>query len=107
MYSNLSWMLLISIFAKIVCYYIPSDDYKNITLHKFAFGSCYGGYLSDRTDIFKIVNSRDPQLWLWNGDATYLDNMTDNYFSYKKEFNHNWVGIKFNETKSDPCIKLI
>jgi hypothetical protein len=100
---KISCQLLIFIFFKISSYYIPSDDYKNTTLQKFAFGYCYGGFLSGRTDIFKVVNSRNPNLWLWNGDATYLDNLFNNYFSYKNKFDTILVGKKFNETKNDPC----
>ena len=48
---------------------------------KITFGSCYG--IKDwRTDIFKTVLETEPDVWIWGGDAAYVDNVYE--FSYNK-----------------------
>jgi hypothetical protein len=86
------------------CYFIPSGNHNNFTLNNFAFGSCFQGFLSDRLDIFKSINEENPELWVWLGDATYLDNLTLNYFTYPTEFDAFHVEKMFNMTKYDICI---
>ena len=43
---------------------------KNDTYLKIAFGSCYGKF---DTDIFETIVKDEPDVWIWLGDATYID----------------------------------
>jgi alkaline phosphatase D len=46
--------------------------HKTKTSLEISFGSCYG--IEDRrNDIFKTISSRSPDIWIWGGDATYVD----------------------------------
>ena len=99
--------ILFLILCKLIflsCYYISPGYHTNITLNNFAFGSCFQGFLSDRLDIFRSIDNENPESWLWLGDATYLDNLTLNYFTYPREFDAYHVEKMFNLTKYDKCI---
>jgi hypothetical protein len=95
-------LIIFSLFF-VKTYYIAEGNHSNITLDNFAFGSCYGGFLKNRMDMFKIVLKSDPQMWLWVGDATYLDFFTYNYLRKDFGFDSRHVEKMFNETKFDEC----
>jgi len=97
------FLLIILSYVFVKSYYIPEGSHSNITLNDFAFGSCYGGFLKNRMDIFKIVLKSNPQMWLWVGDATYLDFFTYNYLRKDFGYNSSHVEKMFNETKYDEC----
>ena len=46
----------------------PRDD-KTI---KIAFGSCYGKP-GKSNNIFETIAKDEPDVWIWLGDATYID----------------------------------
>lgn len=99
--------IIIGFIVKINSFYIDDGSHANMTLNNFAFGSCYGGFLKSRSDIFDIVLKRDSDLWLWLGDATYLDRFTFNYLKKDFGFDAEHVQKMFNETKYDECIYFI
>lgn len=39
---------------------------------RLAFGSCYNIF-DKRNDIFDAVLAKEPNLWIWLGDAAYTD----------------------------------
>ena len=49
--------------------YIDIQPKKDSYL-KIAFGSCYGKF---DTDIFETIAKDEPDVWIWLGDATYID----------------------------------
>ncbi len=97
---------ILMLFKIIKCYYIP-EGHHNKTLNNISFGSCYEGFLADRYDIFKSVLNERPEMWVWLGDATYLDNITYNYFKYEKDFSEIWVENMFDRTTNEKCNNLI
>ena len=46
----------------------PRDD----TTIKIAFGSCYGKP-GKSNNIFETIGKDEPDVWIWLGDATYID----------------------------------
>ena len=45
------------------------DDFIRI-----AFGSCYGPFENDDTaEIFNVIVRDEPDVFIWLGDAVYLD----------------------------------
>jgi alkaline phosphatase D len=87
-------------------YYLPLGNHTNMTLSNFSFGSCFGGFLATKkTWIFKIISKHDPQLWVWGGDAAYLDSFTINYFKRSLQLNFTHSEIMFNKTKFDDYYK--
>jgi hypothetical protein len=56
---------------------------NNSTKIDIAWGSCYG-VQDKRTDIFKSISQPSPpDLFIWGGDATYVDTFTS--FLYDDE----------------------
>lgn len=66
---------------------------------KIAFGSCYQKK-KDTDDIFATIMEEQPDLFIWSGDATYID---------KSPFYDDSVHFakKFEETKENPSYKLL
>ena len=89
-------------------YYIPFGNHRNVTLDNFSFGSCYGGFLSTKkTWIFKTVIKYNPELWIWGGDAAYLDSFSLNYFKRSLALNFTHAENMFNLTKNDEFYKIL
>lgn len=102
--ANLTIFSLLLLLTHLTLAYYIKDGHHNITLSNFAFGSCFEGFLADRWDIFKSILKEKPEMWLWLGDATYLDNITTNYFYYDKQFHPYYVEKMFNLTKKEESI---
>ena len=50
-------------------------------------------------DIFESINKYDPELFVWLGDATYIDDLVLNLFlGFKPVFNREYSQMKFNLT---------
>lgn len=88
-------------------YYISPGDHTNITINNFAFGSCFYGKYSTKLDTFKSILKENPQLWVWLGDAAYVDKTTI-FDIFKSTINVNltWAKEIFNESKNNKCIKI-
>lgn len=68
-------------------------------INKFSFGSCFMGFNMVRTDIFESINKYDPELFVWLGDATYLDDPDLNLLlGFKPKFDREYCQMKFNLT---------
>ncbi len=87
-----------------ISYYIPIGNHPNTTLTNFAFGSCFFGRLSTRLDIFNAINQENPELWLWLGDAAYIDEFTMNMFKQTIDINSEKIIKTFNGSKNNECI---
>lgn len=74
--------------------------------HKIAFGSCFKFYRNQKTDVFKRISEHNPDVFLWLGDAAYIDNMPIVGY-WTPEINMTKVEEKFNITKHDECILII
>ena len=95
-------LLIFSFLQTTFNFYIPFGNHNNVTLNNFSFGSCFGGFLSTgKTWIFKTVLKYDPQIWVWGGDAAYLDSFSLNYFKRSLALNFTHAENMFNKTKND------
>jgi hypothetical protein len=104
--SKLS-ITLITLFFLInnsMSYPIISGSHKNTTLNTFAFGSCFYGRLSTRLDIFKTILLHKPELWVWLGDAAYVDTVAV-WDYYKSHLNVDFKKAEeiFSLSKNNEC----
>ncbi len=88
-------------------YYIPYNTNLNETFNNFSFGSCFLGYLSDRNDIFQTINDNQPELWIWTGDAAYIDKINLKYFSSRVPLDLEYAENMFQKVKNEKCIFYI
>ena len=75
-----------------------------------AFGSCYA-FKDQITDIFKNIgniensNETTPDLFIWGGDAVYLDCYKDektNKWRYGELVSNEWIKKIYDTTNSYP-----
>jgi hypothetical protein len=96
-------IFICTLFSKVFTFYISDEiNHKNKTLTNFVFGSCYKGFLGKRDDIFKTIIKESPEIFVWLGDANYLDYPL-NFLRPDFGFDEIRVISKFNETKQDIC----
>lgn len=107
-------MLLFCILFLIVCenvfsFYIPGGNHTEIILTNFSFGSCFGGFLSDSEKqwIFRTIEKQNPQIWIWAGDAAYLDSFSINYFKRSINLNFTHAEKMFNKTKFNEYYQIL
>jgi hypothetical protein len=91
------------LFHKSISYYIPTGAHSNITLHNISFGSCFYGRESERFDMFKVVLQNDPQLWMWMGDAAYVDEPTMRFWASSIDVNFTEVRSIFSASRENEC----
>ncbi len=105
-YSRFNIFLFFIFISITYSYYIPFGNHSNITLNNFAFGSCFYGYYSKRLDIFKTINENDPQMWLWLGDAAYVDQapLIIQYLKSTISVNFTKAEEIFHQSKNNECI---
>lgn len=98
-------LLIISmLIIKIESYYIESGEHSEMTLNNFAFGSCFYGRHSTRMDIFKTIHKNKPELWLWLGDAAYVDKVAIwDYWKSTLDVNFTLAEQIFNISKNNEC----
>jgi hypothetical protein len=88
-------------------FYIESGHHEQIsnkTINNFAFGSCFMGRFSTRLDMFKTILENEPDLWVWLGDAAYVDPLTFDYTKSTVEFDKNFAQDLFNRVREEKCI---
>jgi len=95
---------LLLLISTIQSYYIRTGNHKNLTINSFAFGSCFYGKFSNKLDIFKSVHKENPDLWMWLGDAAYIDELVL-FGYYKSTINFDPIFAKkmFFESKNNEC----
>ncbi len=105
--TKYTFICIISLFFdSAYSFYIPEGK-SNFPINSFAFGSCYNGFLAERFDIFKTILDANPDLFVFNGDVTYLDNFDYNLvFNIPPQFNSTEAKIRFDDTFNNPFYSL-
>jgi hypothetical protein len=100
-----NYIIIFTSINLVLTYYIPSIPQYNTTLTNLTFGSCFKGSRGYRQDIFNTINKNNPQLFLWLGDAAYVENREYTLLSnFKRNIPFNPDYMKhFNETKTNAC----
>ena len=79
----------------------PHDD----SMIKIAFGSCYGKPGKTST-IFETIGNDGPDVWIWLGDATYIDyDPITEYMSEIDSSTADHARERFKETTEAPGYK--
>ena len=92
--------LIINLLHTLSSYYIKNDQ-SNITLNNISFGSCFYGIESTRLDIFEKVLFHNPQLWMWTGDAAYVDErLIFTYYKSTNDVNFTYAKSLFDEARN-------
>lgn len=92
------------LFYCVSAYYIPPGNHINMTLNNFTFGSCFYGRLSTKLDIFDAIQKENPQLWMWLGDAAYVDKIAFiNYWNSDLKVNFTLAEEIFDKVKKNEC----
>jgi hypothetical protein len=98
----MKFILLLIILVESNSFYIPNHHDKE--LNNIAFGSCFYGRESKRLDIFEKILSHKPEMWMWTGDASYVDELI--IFDYWKstiEVDFEKSERIFNECRNEQC----
>ena len=100
----LSFFIIFMIIKNSLAYYIPSGDHEEINLNNFAFGSCFCGRHSTRLDIFKTIHKNKPDMWIWFGDAAYVDKLAVwDYWKSTLDVNFTLAEQTFNLSRNNEC----
>ena len=93
------YLLIIVTIASTSDIILPVHDSHNITI---AFGSCNKFFGQEKSDILYTIADLNPDIWIWLGDAAYIDNHKYNYYATTNPTK--WFEIvnqRFNNTKLD------
>jgi alkaline phosphatase D len=103
---NFSIVILLVIYSH--SYYIQEGDDPTKIITNFTFGSNYYGRYLKEENIFQKIESHNPNLWIWLGNAVYLDEPTFNYFSNTRE-SMDWDFIKnlYEKVKNNEYYKKL
>ena len=113
---KISSLIVILLVNYIQAYYLPENNkerldvlmQKNHTVTNFAFGSCFNGFLKSRMDMFKTINNHDPDLFIFNGDVTYLDELDLNLiFNIPPVFNETESKIMYDDSFNNEYYALL
>ena len=99
---------IILIFHPISSVYLNQGNHQLIS--NFTFGSCFSGFLAEKLDIFNQISKEQSQLFLWTGDATYLDTAwmsAFNHFINTNYFNELHALKMYNITYNNPYYSII
>ena len=75
-------------------YYIQEGVNPSTIITNFTFGSNYYGRYLKEENIFQKIVSHNPNLWIWLGNAVYLDEPNFNYFTNTRK-SMDWDCIKY------------
>ena len=89
---NFSIVILLLIYSQ--SYYIQEGVNPNTIITNFTFGSNYYGRYLKEENIFQKIVSHNPNLWIWLGNAVYLDEPNFNYFTNTRQ-SMDWDFIKY------------
>ena len=103
---NLS--LFILFFTYSYGYYIQEGHDSSKIITNFTFGSnYYGRYLKDE-DIFQKIINHNSNLWIWLGNAVYLDKPQFNYFKNTQEkMEWNFIKTLYEKAKNNEYYKKL
>ena len=83
-------------------YYIKEGHASSKIITNFTFGSNYFGRYSKSSNIFQKIQSRNPYLFIWLGNAVYLDQPKFNYFqSSPKKLDFEVIRALYKKVKQD------
>ena len=92
--SKFKFSIFIILFFSSKPYYIQEGHDPTKIITNFTFGSNYYGRFTKEEDIFQMIISHKPNLWIWLGNAVYLDKPKFNYFSNSPD-SMDWDFIKY------------
>ena len=103
---NLSLFILFFIYSN--AYYIQEGHDSSKIITNFTFGSnYYGRYLKDE-DIFQKIINHNSNLWIWLGNAVYLDKPQFNYFKNTQEkMEWNFIKTLYEKAKNNEYYKKL
>ena len=89
-------------------YYIQEGHDSSKIITNFTFGSNFYGRYSVEEDIFKKILSHKSNLWIWLGNAVYLDKPKFNYFSNSTEkIDWNFIRLLYEKVKENEYYKQL
>ena len=91
---KLKFSLFIILLIYSQSYYIQEGYDSSKIITNFTFGSNYYGRYSKEENIFQKVLEHKSNLWIWLGNAVYLDKPKFNYFTNTRE-SMDWEFIKY------------
>lgn len=98
MNNIIKFSIFILFFISAQTYYIQEGNDPSIIITNFTFGSNYYGRYLKEEDIFKTIIDHNPNLWIWLGNAVYLDKPKFNYFSNTPN-SKDWEFVRLLYTK--------
>ena len=98
MNNIIKFSIFILFFISAQTYYIQEGNDPSMIITNFTFGSNYYGRYLKEEDIFKTIIGHNPNLWIWLGNAVYLDKPKFNYFANSPD-SKDWEFVKLLYTK--------
>ena len=94
--------LFIILFISSTSYYIREGHASSSIITNFTFGSNYYGRYSKNENIFKTILKHNTNLWIWVGNAVYLDQPKFNYFhDSPKEIDSDFIKSLLKKVKKN------
>lgn len=108
MKATFQFSIIILFFIFSGAYYIQEGHDPSKIITNFTFGSDFYGRYSKEEDIFQTIITHKSNLWIWLGNAVYLDKPKFNYFSDSPE-SMDWEYIKllYQKVKNNKYYKLL
>ena len=106
-FQKFKFSLFIIIFIYSQAYYIQEGHDSKI-ISNFTFGSNYYGRFSKEDNIFKTIIEHNSDLWIWLGNAVYLDEPKFDYFENSpKSMNWDYIKKLYEKVKSNEYYKIL
>ena len=100
--NNRQIILFIILIISISSYHIKEGHASSDIITNFTFGSNYYGRYSKDDNIFKTILNHNSNLWIWLGNAVYLDQPKFNYFQNSpKEVDSDFVKSLLKKVKNN------
>ena len=96
------FLFFLYLLISIKCYYIKEGHVSSKIITNFTFGSNYYGRNSESGDIFAKINEHNPNLFIWLGNAVYLDQPKFNYFrASPKTMDFDMIRVLYKKVKEN------
>ena len=96
------FLFFLYLLISIKCYYIKEGHVSSKIITNFTFGSNYYGRNSESDDIFSKINEHNPNLFIWLGNAVYLDQPKFNYFrASPKTMDFDMIRVLYKKVKEN------
>ena len=104
----MKFLLFILFFISSKEYYIQEGHDPSKIITNFTFGSNYYGRYSKEEDIFQIILTHKPNLWIWLGNAVYLDIPKFNFFKTTPEkMDWDFIKLLYKKVKTNKYYKKL